>query len=267
MMEKPLAVNMEHARAIVAAATKGHIEVLVNYDTSWYPSTQSALENVLGKQRVGEIRKVVLRDGHAGPGPLTSPEFLAWLTDPRLNGGGALMDFGCYGANLLTVLMRNQRPDSVCAVTQTFRPDRYPKVDDEATIVVAYPKAVGIVQGSWNWPRARKDMDIYGTDGELSVLDPQTLVYRESGESLVHRRGAALSTEDWKEEQIPAPPPTGSNADEFAYLAAVVRGEVRPSGPSALATNLIVTEILDAARESARTGQRVDLRRAPLRTP
>ena len=79
------------------------------------------------------------------------PEFLRWLTDPVLNGGGALTDFGCYGANLFTWLMGNVRPLSVSAVTQTFKPDVYPRVDDEATIVVTWPAAVGIIQ-AWNCP-------------------------------------------------------------------------------------------------------------------
>ena len=39
-------------------------------------------------------------------------------TDPKQNGGGALIDFGCYGANLATWLMRRALPNSVTAVTQ-----------------------------------------------------------------------------------------------------------------------------------------------------
>ncbi len=81
-----------------------------------------------------------------------SKYFFKWLTDPVQNGGGALMDFGCYGANLMTYLMKGQQPLSVTAVTQHFKPEVYPKVDDEATIIVTYPTAQCIIQGSWNWP-------------------------------------------------------------------------------------------------------------------
>ena len=261
MMEKPLAVNSEHAQRISAAAARGGIHVLVNYDTSWYPSMQTAIECVLRERRVGEVHKLVLRIGHSGPGPTTSSEFLSWLTDPRLNGGGVVMDFGCYGADLLTVLMGNEPPKSVVAVLQTFRPDRYPKVDDEATIVVAYTNAVGIIQASWNWPIERKDMDIYGVDGEISVLNPQELIYRESDARLTARQGVSSTNYEMynRDHPIPAVQSAKSQADEFAYLAAVVRQEIVPAGPSSLATNIIVTEILDAARESARSGRRVDL--------
>ena len=58
------------------------------------------------------IRKVVVHDGHQGPKEINvAPEFFAWLNDPKLNGAGALYDFGCYGADLMTWLMDGQRPN------------------------------------------------------------------------------------------------------------------------------------------------------------
>ena len=74
----------------------------------------------------GEIRKMVAMDGHQGPKEINvQPEFLAWLTDPVKNGAGALFDFGCYGANLMTWLMDNQRPSKVTALAQTNKPQIY----------------------------------------------------------------------------------------------------------------------------------------------
>jgi predicted dehydrogenase len=244
MMEKPLAVNMEHARAIEAAAKKGGIQVIVNYETTWYPGNQAAYQMVCEQNTIGEIRKIVVHDGHLGPKEIgCPPEFLEWLTDPVLDGGGALMDFGCYGADLMTWLMQGQRPTSVMAVTQHIKPEVYPKVEDEATIVVTYPKAQGIIQASWNWPYNRKDMEIYGKSGY--VLVPRS-------DSMRVLKGTADET------TITPPPLTGAIADPVSYLAAMVRGDLKPSGLSSLEVNLITMEILDAARESARTGKRVD---------
>jgi scyllo-inositol 2-dehydrogenase (NADP+) len=245
MMEKPLAVNMEHARAIQAAAKKGGIQVLVNYETTWYPGNHEAYSLVHDKNAIGELRKIVVHDGHSGPKEIgCSAAFLSWLTDPVQNGGGALTDFGCYGADLITWLMKGQRPTAVVAVTQQIKPQVYPKVDDEATIVLTYPHAQGIIQASWNWPFNRKDMEIYGRTGY--VLVPQSNLLRvRSGNS--------------NEAESQAPALTGPGKDPLSYLAAVVRGDIRPSGLSSLEVNLIATEILDAARESARTGARVVL--------
>jgi predicted dehydrogenase len=246
MMEKPLAVNMEHARAIEAAAKKGGIQVLVNYETTWYPGNHAAYSLVHDQHTIGDLRKIVVHDGHRGPKEIgCSADFLNWLTDPVLNGGGALTDFGCYGADLITWLMKGERPASVFAVTQQIKPDLYPRVDDEATIVLTYPKTQGIIQASWNWPVDRKDIEIYGQSGQILVPRRDVLKTRQTNTAETESSPAAL---------------TGAEADPLSYLAAVVRGELKPSGLSSLEINMVVTEILDAARESARTAKRVDLR-------
>ena len=245
MMEKPLAVSMEHARAIETAARKGGIHVVVNYETTWYPANQAAYALAHDQKSLGELRKIVVHDGHQGPKEIgCSADFLAWLTDPVLNGGGALTDFGCYGADLITWLMDGQRPTSVFAVTQQIKPQVYPKVDDEATIVLTYPQGQGIIQASWNWPFNRKDMEVYGRSGYVLVPERDRIRVRTA-------KGAETET---KVPDLSAP-----INDPLSYLAAVVRGDIKPSGLSSLEVNLTATEILDAARESARTGRRVEL--------
>jgi predicted dehydrogenase len=249
MVEKPLAVSLEHAHAIASAAARGGIQVVVNYETTWYPVTQTAGVRVNEEHVLGDLRKIIVRDGHQGPREIgASKEFLAWLTDPVLDGGGALMDFGCYGADLITWLMRGERPVSVTAVTQQIKPEIYPKVDDEATIILTYPHAQGIIQASWNWPFGRKDFELYGTRGSLLAPARNTLRLRTSDGPV-------------REETLPAL--EGARRDPLDFFAGVVRGEIKPDGLSSLQTNLVVTEILDAARASARTGRRVDLAKKP----
>ncbi len=246
MMEKPLAVNMKHARAIEAAAKRGNIQVFVNYETTWYPGNHAAYAMVHDRKEIGEIRRIVVHDGHRGPKEIgCSSQFLAWLTDPVLNGGGALNDFGCYGADLATWLLDGQRPLSVQAITQRIKPDLYPKVEDDATILIRYPKAQAIIQASWNWPFDRKDMEIYGRTGYVLVPNSNLLRVRLPNSKEVENTPAAL---------------TGPNADPISYLAAVARREIVPSGLSSLAINVTVVEILDAARVSAQTGKRVDFK-------
>ena len=244
MMEKPLAINVEQAHAIEAAATAGNIPVLVNYETTWYPSNHAAFK-LFQDKTLGPIRKVVIHDGHRGPMEIgCGPEFLGWLTDPAKNGAGALFDFGCYGANLMTWLMDDARPTTVTAVAQQIKPDVYPNVDDEATIILTYPHAQAIIQASWNWPFDRKDLEIYGRTGQAITVGQKSLRVRLPG----------------KPEEVRESPPLLTPEDDFlAYFTAVVRGEIKPSGLSSLRNNLIVVEILDAARRSAATGQTIRL--------
>lgn len=244
MMEKPLAVSLEDGLAMEKAATEGKIHVLVNYETTWYRSNQAAFDLVQEKA-LGDVRKIVVHDGHRGPKEIgCSPEFLGWLTDPKLNGGGALFDFGCYGANLATWLLDGRCPDTVTAVTQQIKPHIYPKVDDEATIILAYPKSQVIIQASWNWPFDRKDMEVYGETGTVFTVRRDEVRVRRG-------RGA----EELVKAKLLSPP----HDDPVSYLSAVVRGQVKPDGLSSLATNVTVTEILDAARRSAATGKTIAL--------
>jgi predicted dehydrogenase len=129
-------------------------------------------------------------------------------------------------------------------VTQRIKPDIHPRVDDEATIVVEYPKAQGIIQASWNWPFGRKDLEVYGANGYAIAT---------GGNSLRIRLPKQPERSETPEAQ------TATERDELTYFAAIVRGAMKPSGLSSLENNLIVTEILEAARESARTGKTIRL--------
>jgi glucose-fructose oxidoreductase len=246
MMEKPLAVSIEDGRAIERAAHAGKITVLVNYETTWYRSNHAAYD-LVHENAIGEIRKVVVHDGHQGPAKIhVPPEFFSWLNDPKLNGGGALFDFGCYGADLMTWLMDGRRPETVTAVTQHLQPKVYPRVDDEATVVLTYPTAQAIIQASWNWPFDRKDMEVYGETGYVITVKRDNMRVR-------------LPKKD--DEQLTAAKPVPAPLDDsISYLRAVVVDGLKPQGPSSLETNLVVTEILDAARESAASGKTIHLK-------
>jgi scyllo-inositol 2-dehydrogenase (NADP+) len=248
MMEKPLAVGVEHARRIQRAAAASGTHVIVNYETTWYRS-HGALWKLIKEERVGgDIRKMVAMDGHQGPKEIGVPdEFFGWLTDPVKNGAGALYDFGCYGGNLMTWLMDGQRPLAVTALTQRIKPAIYPHVDDEATVLLEYPRAQGVIQASWNWPFSRKDLDVYGEKGYARAVGGSVLRVRRPGQT---------DEEALTPAELPA-----NERDSLSYLAAVVRGRLKPSGLSSLENNLVVTEILEAARESARTGKTVRLSR------
>jgi predicted dehydrogenase len=248
MVEKPLAVNMSHAQEMAALAQQHGIHLLTNYETTWYASNHAAYHLVHEERLIGDIWKVVVHDGHKGPQEIrVQPEFLAWLTDPILNGGGAIIDFGCYGANLMTWLMQGERPLTVTAVTQQIKPHLYPKVDDEATIILTYPQAQAIVQGSWNWPISRKDMELYGKTGQIQALNALDLRVWESEEA-----GPQMQT------LAPLAEPLN---DPFVYFAAVIRQQISYDNHdlSALANNLTVMQILDAARQSDQSGQTIVL--------
>ncbi len=246
MVEKPLAVNMEHASKMIALAKKYKIHLLTNYETTWYGSKEEAYRIAITERKIGDLRKIVFHTGHSGPVEIgCNPEFLEWLTDPKLNGGGALTDFGCYGADIATWLMHGEIPVSVTAITQQIKPELYPKVEDEATIIIKYPKAQVIIEASWNWPYSRKDMEVYGKTGYVFCKDGTKMIYRENEKS------SAI--------EINAPALPKNRNDPFVYFANVINGSIqmKPFDLSSPKNNEMVIRILDAARNSARTGKTV----------
>jgi glucose-fructose oxidoreductase len=246
MVEKPLTISYRDALAIQDAAQHGKIHVLVNLETSWYASNSEAFR-LLKQGALGPMVKTVIRDGHPGPKLIgVGPEFLAFLSDPKQNGAGALFDFGCYGPNLMTWLMDGEMPLSVTAITKQLQPNVYPEVDDEAEIILNYKNAVAIVQASWNWPFNLKQMDVYGRTGYAKAIDSERIEVRKANEPEGRMmKGTSLTT---------------PYDDPLHYMAAVLNGEIREgSAPSSLQTNMTVSEILDAAKQSAQSGKTVGL--------
>lgn len=236
MVEKPLAVSVDHAHRIAELARRHGIIVMTNYETTWYATNDEAFRRVQAGE-IGDVTRMNIFDGHQGPVEIgCGPEFLAWLTDPVLNGGGAVMDFGCYGANLATKMFRGEKPLKVSAVLKQQKPHLYPKVDDDATIVLEYPTATVQIMASWNWPMNRKDMHIYGSRGYICQDTPTAMRAYTDGKETA-----------FTPQRLPAP-----YDDSFRYLAALVRGEITmaPYDLSALENNVTVVEILETAKQN-----------------
>ena len=249
MVEKPLATTPDLANRMLELAKRYRIHLLTDFETSWYPSTAKSFQLVNDSNFVGTVRKVVIHDGHQGPKEIgCNKEFLDWLTDPVQNGGGALVDFGCYGANLMTCLMKGQAPVSVTAVTQHFKPNVYPKVEDEATIIVSYPTAQCIIQASWNWPFGRKDMEIYGETGYVIAVNNTQMRLR--GKKAEIEETTKVTSKDIDVYE-----------DPFSYFADVIHGKIKVNHYDlySLENNVLVVKILEAAKESANTGKTIHL--------
>jgi len=243
MVEKPLATTVKDANRMAELSRQYHTYVLTNYETTWYNSNQQLYQMVKTQDQFGQIRKMTVHDGHNGPKEIgCSPDFLNWLTDPVKNGGGAIMDFGCYGANLMVWLMDGRAPVSVSAVTHQLKPKLYSKVDDDATIILQYPEATGIIEASWDWPFGIKDLEVFGTKAYLHALN---------GNSLQQRN---------KDTYENVPLKQAAYTNNIQYLSEVLSGKLDPGHDlSSIENNVIVVRILEAARNSARDGKKVVL--------
>jgi predicted dehydrogenase len=244
MIEKPLSFSNAVAARIKTLSEKFNTKVYTNFPSQWYTSFMELFKKA---SKAGTISKMVMRGGHRGPIEVgCSKEFVNWLTDSVKNGGGALTDFGCYGAAIFTQLMQGQAPISVYATTRHLKRTTYPKADDAATIVLEYANATGIIEASWNWPYTIMDVEVFGKTGRLHAAEfnvPKPLL------EFTDEKGTS-------EETLSIP----VYKDEVDYLTAVIKnGATDNNKLLLLEQNTTVVQILDAARKSVATGKKVFL--------
>ena len=247
IFEKPLASTYADARQIQALAKKYDVRVMTNYQMAWWPSNYVA-KTAVDHGDIGTIFRLHGVVGHGGPGSEGPREkfFFEWLTDPVKNGAGALMDFGCY--NALWSLWYLGMPQGVYATALHLRPERFPKVEDSATLVLSYPNAVGIFEGSWNLPRGFQDLEVFGR--------PDTAGHPGS----LYMTHAGVTTQVGREKHDlkidPLPP---EQSEPVAYMVSRIRAGKPIEGLTAIDINVQVIRIIDLAKESIKIGRRVSV--------
>jgi scyllo-inositol 2-dehydrogenase (NADP+) len=248
IMEKPLAATLEEALEIQALARKHNILVLTNYGSTWQ-AAQYAVRAAIDAGEIGPVWRLHGMQGSGGPGDPKRSSFAAWLADPVQNGGGALMDFGCYLV-LWSVGLKGM-PESVYATVQHMKPETFPKVDDNATIVLNYKDGVAILEASWDFPPAQRlGNEIYGMKGSIvgnSIRRPGTPAPTGGGRGAQQGEPLAIT---------PLPP---ERSEPIAYIVDRIRNKLPLDGPSALDLHVSVQEVLEAAKISVKTGRAVPL--------
>jgi scyllo-inositol 2-dehydrogenase (NADP+) len=247
--EKPMAASGEEARAMADLASQAGIKLMVNYWNAWTPATHELFHRVNAGE-LGPVNRIVVQYGHQGPKEIgVSKAFADWLYDPNKNGGGALVDFGCYGAEW--ALWLKGRPKSVYAYTLKLKTEQHNLVDDDATILLEYPDATAVIQASWDWPYGKGDVEVYGPKGSL-ISAGDALFYRTARD----RPG----TENPEGQPIKLGTVERETSSPIAYFVWCIRNDKPIENPVAPELNVGVNEILDAAKESIQTGRAVALR-------
>jgi predicted dehydrogenase len=238
IVEKPLAATFDEALEIRALARRHNILVMTNYGSTWQP-LQYAVKQALDSGAIGPVWRLHAVQGHGGPGDPKKSSFAAWLADPVQNGGGALMNFGCYLA--LWSLGLKGMPESVYATAQHLKPEMFPNVEDNAVMTLNYKDGVAILEASWDLPPApRTGSEIYGLAGSIVGN-----TIRKS------RTGSG--------DPLPLTPLPLERAEPIAYMVSRIRDRQPLDGPSDLDLNVNVQEVLEGAKMSIRSGRAVSL--------
>ena len=244
-MEKPMATTGADAREMERLAREANIKLMVNYWNAWVAPTHDLFRRVQGGD-LGPIQKIVVEQGHQGPREIgVSKEFGAWLYDPVKNGGGAIMDFGTYGAEWAMWL--KGRPAKVCAYTLKLKTAQHLEVDDDATILLEYPDATALIQASWDWPMNRGQVQVFGPKGSLLANEEDLLYNPANHDDPSMPDGAPVALQPVPHEM----------SNPIAYFVYSIRNDKPIEGPVSAKLNVGVVEILEAAKESMRSGRAV----------
>ncbi len=241
LFEKPLASTYKDALKIRDLASKYQIKVMCNYQMAWWPANYAA-KAVADAGELGQVWRLHGVVGHGGPGNkgARGQYFFEWLTDPVKNGAGALMDFGCY--NALWSLWYMGKPESVYAQVNHLRPETFPKVEDNSTMVLHYKNGVGIFEGSWDLPRSFQDLEVFGIKGSL---------YMQNGK-VEQRQGRETKAVELK-------PLSPERSEPISYMLWAIKNNKPIEGLTALDINVGVVQIIEAAKESVKTGRAIGL--------
>jgi predicted dehydrogenase len=253
MIEKPMAADLAGADALLAAARAAGQSLMVNWPSIWRPALRHGLA-LLASGAVGEPVQLSHRGGHAGPREFgCSPQFCAWLYDPRRNGGGALVDYAGYGAILCRVVLG--RPTAVSAVAARLRKPDLP-AEDNAVVVLRYPRALGLLEASWTQVGAEPAVALtaYGDRGTLIVHQPRAV--REGPQPA--RGSVQLVTADGSQRIDPPELPPDERDGPTFFLGRLRAGRAI-EGPCSPEVGRDAQEVLDAALRSAATGREVPL--------
>jgi predicted dehydrogenase len=244
--EKPMATSGADAREMERLAGEAGIKLMVNYGNAWSGAMQDAVTRVKHGE-IGNVQRIIVKFGHEGPKEIgTSKYFADWLYDPAKNGAGALMDFGCYGADWAMVL--KGRPKRVYATSLKLKTEQHNAVEDDATVLLEYPDATAILMPSWDWPYGQGQAEIFGPKGSFLVRGDGLLFQPAKGQT------SAQNPDGKPIETRPVPQATRSGVAYFLYC---IRNNRPIEGPVSPGINVGVNEIMDAAKESIRTGRAV----------
>jgi len=242
IFEKPLAATYEQAILIRDLARKHGIQVLTNFGPAFTPAYY-AIKARLDAGDLGTPWRLRATTGHGGVFPKSgrSRIFHEWLIDPVKNGGGALMDFGCY--NALYSLYYLGRPATVYAYALHLRPTDFPQVEDGVTMVLTYRNAVAILEQSWDLPPNSGGLEIVSYEGSIRMEDGK----------IEMRKGRAPAV------ALPVSPLPPERSDPIAYMVHCLRTNRPVEGLVSLDYTVAVNEIIEAAKRSIKEGKPVAL--------
>jgi myo-inositol 2-dehydrogenase / D-chiro-inositol 1-dehydrogenase len=252
IIEKPLAMTLDEADEMIAACKAAGRKLMYAEELCFAPKYER-VRRLVNEGAVGSIYQMRQCEKHSGP-------HSDWFYDIAQSGGGALMDMGCHGIAWFRWMLGRRPAVSVYAHMQSglIHTGRTRAEENSVCTVEFDGGAIGIAENSWAKYGGMDDrVEVYGTGGVIYAdlfMGNSALTYSDQGYGYAMEK--AGSTRGWSftifEEAFNQGYP-----QELRHFIACVRDNTQPVVTAD--DGRAVLEIMCAAYQSARTGQRVML--------
>lgn len=227
LCEKPMAMNIEECHQMVAACENAGVTLMVAYYRNHYPNIEK-MKCLMDEGRIGDV--VLTQVNCTSLYNPNRADLKNWRIDPKISGGGVLMDIGSHRISLLEYLMGEIV--TVKGIAETVKSDL--PVDDSAVFTLRFSNGSHAVANiNWNVGVSKDSIEVLGTEGILKCMP------LNSGNLTLENRSEGII--DISQEPLPYTH-TGLVRDFVNHLRT---GEpIRCSGESGLRTNKVIQEIM-----------------------
>lgn len=259
--EKPLTASLAGAEKLVRDARAADVRLMINWPSAWSGAARR-MQHLVEQGEAGTILQVHTRMGSGGPfatgaahpgvrervTPLTDAEKGAtWWYDAAL-GGGAFLDYCCYGA-ALALWFFGRQPEYASGVRVNLA-SPFGTADDTGMLILHFDEGLAVAEASWTSvdPGGLHGPVVYGSAATLSLDGPAS-----SARVRIGKPGQAVRFED------PLELPAHRATPALEFLHHLETGE--PLHPLLSPDfNLQVMAAIDAGMRAADTGQRQPVR-------
>lgn len=256
IIEKPLAVTLEEADAMIAACKTAGVKLMYAEELCFAPKYER-VRHLVKEKAVGNIYMLKQSEKHSGP-------HTDWFYDINLAGGGVLMDMGCHAFGWFFWMLNNARVKSVNASMATVLHKGRTQGEDNSIVIVEFENgATAVAENSWAKQGGMDDRcEVYGTEGVVYAdlfIGNSALTYSKNGYGYAMEK--ADTTAGWSftvfEEVFNQGYP-----HELKHFIECVQKDKQPLTTGELGR--AVLEVIYAAYASAGQGKKINLPFAPV---
>lgn len=186
LCEKPFAMNAEENRQMIAACRKNNVKLAAAYYRRFFPHMQKVKSLIVE----GTIGDVVLAQSnytaYYNPAKIYPQDPAQWRTDPKMAGGGVVMNCGSHRIDLLVYLLGDVA--EVSAFVDTLHCNY--AVEDSSVIIMRFATgAQAVTNFNQNVKTNTDEFALYGTEGKIvaTPLDSSKIVlHHASGRQEYH---------------------------------------------------------------------------------